>query len=59
MKSQQLLLNVRQGTFLHHTLGDILVRAVVVPTIHLNTANGKFVLGEKAIHSHREGDGGV
>jgi len=35
VKSQQLPLDVRQGAALHHALGDVLVRAVVVSTVQL------------------------
>lgn len=44
VKPDQLPLNVRQGTFLHDTLGDVLVRAEVVPPMHLNTTTDKMLM---------------
>lgn len=44
VKPSQLSLNVRQGTFLHDTLGDILVRAEVVPPIHLKTTPDNLLM---------------
>lgn len=41
VEPEQLPLDVRQGTFLHHAFGDILVRAVVVPPINLHMTEQK------------------
>lgn len=56
VKLGQLPLNVRQGTFLHDTLGDVLVRAKVVPPIHLNTTPDNLLTHLRINSNYNLGD---